>query len=137
DSNGIKIIDRVKEIFKLSQGEYIAPSKLEAIYNRCRYVSQICVYGNSHHTFIIAIIVINKNNVIDFLTRSGKNVTQVEDHLKDRELMNEIKNNLDALVKENKVNGLEKIHNFILATNESTIDNGCLTPSMKMVRKKI
>ena len=44
---GLKIIDRVKEIFKLSQGEYIAPAKLENVYLKAKYVLQLCIYGNS------------------------------------------------------------------------------------------
>ena len=52
-----KIIDRIKEIFKLIQGEYIAPSKLEMVYSKSEYVGQICVYGHSIKTYVIAIII--------------------------------------------------------------------------------
>lgn len=43
----LKIIDRRKHIFKLSQGEYIVPEKIEAIYNKSQYVLQNFVYGES------------------------------------------------------------------------------------------
>lgn len=43
----LKIIDRRKHIFKLSQGEYIIPEKIENIYIRSQYVSQVFVYGES------------------------------------------------------------------------------------------
>lgn len=43
----LKIIDRRKHIFKLSQGEYIVPEKIENIYLRSQYVEQVFVYGES------------------------------------------------------------------------------------------
>lgn len=43
----LKIIDRKKHIFKLAQGEYIAPEKIENIYIRSEPVAQIFVHGNS------------------------------------------------------------------------------------------
>lgn len=58
DSNGtMKIVDRVKNIFKLQQGEYIAPEKIENIYVRSKYVAQAYVYGNSMKSTLIGVIV--------------------------------------------------------------------------------
>jgi long-chain acyl-CoA synthetase len=46
-NGSIKIIDRVKNMFKLSQGEYIAPEKLENVYLRSGLINQIWVTGNA------------------------------------------------------------------------------------------
>ena len=58
-NGAISIIDRKKHIFKLQQGEYIAPEKLENIYGSSKYVQQIFVHGDSLKTSIVAIIVID------------------------------------------------------------------------------
>lgn len=46
-NGALKVIDRKKNIFKLAQGEYIAPEKIETIYIRSSLVSQIFVHGET------------------------------------------------------------------------------------------
>lgn len=53
----LKIIDRKKNIFKLSQGEYIAPDKVESKITQSLYIAQIFVYGDSLQSNLVAIVV--------------------------------------------------------------------------------
>src|ERR1700722_14144406 len=57
-SNGtLRIIDRSKHIFKLNQGEYIAPERLEDVYMRSRLIGQVFVDGISTESTVVAIVV--------------------------------------------------------------------------------
>ena len=52
----LKIIDRKKNIFKLSQGEYIAAEKIEMAVSKSKYISQPWVYGNSFFPMLVAVV---------------------------------------------------------------------------------
>jgi long-chain acyl-CoA synthetase len=53
----LKIIDRKKNIFKLSQGEYVAPEKLESVAQSSQYIAQAFIYGDSLKHQLVSIIV--------------------------------------------------------------------------------
>lgn len=53
----LKIIDRKKNIFKLSQGEYIIPDKVEQALTSSPFIAQVFVYGDSLQHFLVAILV--------------------------------------------------------------------------------
>ena len=67
----LKIIDRKKHIFKLSQGEYIAPEKIENIYVNSQYVAQVFVHGDSLKSCVIAVIVPDVENVKYYALENG------------------------------------------------------------------
>ena len=57
-NGALKIIDRAKNIFKLSQGEYIAPEKLENVFVLSPFIAQVMVYGDSLQNCTVAIVVV-------------------------------------------------------------------------------
>ena len=132
--NGIKIVDRVKEIFKLSQGEYIIPAKLESVYAKSFLIGQIMVYGNSSMNNIIAIIMPDKKHCADALNVSVNELVKNEENNKLKEI---IIKDLDKLAKEAGFNGLEKVKYVILTFEGFTVENSCMSPTMKIVRKKV
>ena len=139
NNKGLKIIDRVKEIFKLSQGEYIAPSKLENAYLKSKYIVQICIHGNPLHSYLIAIIVPSKPEIEKFLKESGiaKEGDNIESHFDNKQLTDEIIKDFDLIAKVNNFNSLEKVVKIIISKVEFNIMNDMVTPTMKLVRKKI
>ena len=132
--NGLKVVDRVKEIFKLSQGEYIVPAKLETVYYQCPYIKQIMVYGNSNMNNIIAIINPDLNRCSQDLGIPLEEINKDEENPNLKDL---IRKDLQKYASEAKFNGLEKIKYMVLTFEGFTINNGCMTPTMKIIRKKV
>merc|ERR1711907_899084 len=59
-TGALKIIDRKKNIFKLSQGEYVAVEVLESAYKKNLNMEQVWVYGNSFENCVVAVVVPNE-----------------------------------------------------------------------------
>lgn len=67
--NRIYIVDRVKNFFKLQQGEYVTPERIENIYlSKCPIISQIFVYGDSLESYLVGIVGLDPLSIAKFLT---------------------------------------------------------------------
>lgn len=55
-NGSLKLVDRKKNIYKLSQGEYVAPEKIENVYLRCNYISEVFLYGDSMKDHNVAVV---------------------------------------------------------------------------------
>jgi len=138
-SNGLKIIDRVKNIFKLSQGEYIVSEKLERAYEQSPLIAQIFIHGDSFRDHIVAIIcpeVTQMANLIRGRTQEAPGALSLETFLERYpDIIREaIEADLERMAKENNFNSLEKVKgNFRLVPTEFEA-LGILTPTMKLKR---
>ncbi|ORW01201.1 carboxylic acid reductase [Mycobacterium kyorinense] len=55
--DNLRYIDRRNNVLKLSQGEFVTVSKLEAVYANCELVHQIYIYGNGEQSYLLAVVV--------------------------------------------------------------------------------
>ncbi|KAL4469388.1 hypothetical protein ABPG74_004641 [Tetrahymena malaccensis] len=75
-NGSLKIIDRRKNIFKLSQGEYVAPEKVENIYIRARGVQEAFLFGDSLQNYCVAILVPNPDEIKKIAAELNENADQ-------------------------------------------------------------
>uniref|UniRef100_A0A8C2GAN9 Long-chain-fatty-acid--CoA ligase n=1 Tax=Cyprinus carpio TaxID=7962 RepID=A0A8C2GAN9_CYPCA len=132
----LKIIDRKKHIFKLAQGEYISPEKIESIYIRSEPVSQLYVHGDSLQSCLVGVIVPDLEVLPSWAQKKGF-VGCYDELCGNKELKKAI---LDDMVRLGKASGLhsfEQVKDIHIHKEMFSIQNGLLTPTLKAKRPEL
>uniref|UniRef100_A0A8D2LD88 Long-chain-fatty-acid--CoA ligase n=1 Tax=Varanus komodoensis TaxID=61221 RepID=A0A8D2LD88_VARKO len=132
----LKIIDRKKHIFKLAQGEYIAPEKIENIYIRSEPVSQIYVHGDSLQAFLVGIVVPDTEVMPGWAKKKGFDGTFAE-LCKNVELKKAIMEDMVQLGKESGLHSFEQVKGIYIHSEMFSVQNGLLTPTLKAKRPEL
>ncbi len=114
ENNFLKITDRKKDILITPGGDNISPLKIENELVNLEFVDQAVVYGDNK-PYLVALLVLNDEFV---------NITNEE--------INNAINNLN-----NNLSKIENIKKFFLIKEKFSIENGMLTPTLKLKRYKI
>uniref|UniRef100_A0A673J7J2 Arachidonate--CoA ligase n=1 Tax=Sinocyclocheilus rhinocerous TaxID=307959 RepID=A0A673J7J2_9TELE len=104
----LKIVDRKKHIFKLAQGEYIAPEKIENIYIRSEAVAQAFVHGDSLQACLVAIIVPDPDFLPGWAKKRGIEGSY-EELCKNKEVKKAILEDIVKLGKESGLKSFEQV----------------------------
>ncbi|XP_058483718.1 long-chain-fatty-acid--CoA ligase 6 isoform X2 [Solea solea] len=132
----LKIIDRKKHIFKLAQGEYISPEKIENIYIRSEPVSQLYVHGDSLQSCLVGIVVPDPEVMPQWAKKKGMLGTY-NDLCKNTELKKAILEDLVRLGKASGLHSFEQVKNIYVHDEMFSINNGLLTPTLKAKRPEL
>uniref|UniRef100_A0A665WIS9 Arachidonate--CoA ligase n=1 Tax=Echeneis naucrates TaxID=173247 RepID=A0A665WIS9_ECHNA len=132
----LKIIDRKKHIFKLAQGEYISPEKIENIYIRSEPVAQLYVHGDSLQSCLVGIVVPDPDVMPEWAKKKGILGTY-KDLCKNTELKKAILEDLVRLGKASGLHSFEQVKNIYIHNEMFSIGNGLLTPTLKAKRPEL
>jgi long-chain acyl-CoA synthetase len=134
----LKIVDRKKNIFKLSQGEYIAVEKLEATFKKAAMVEQVWVYGNSFKSSLVAVVV-----PLPAALKSWAKETGLASSLSPAELCADPRcaqwclDALTAVGKADKLKGFELVKAVHVEPEAFSVEADLLTPSFKYKRPQL
>ncbi|CAH8867797.1 unnamed protein product [Trichobilharzia szidati] len=165
EDGSLKIVDRCKNVFKLSQGEYIAPERLENIYLLSPIVEQIFIDGNSLNNFPVAIVVPNIKELSKRLLAKSSDHTNIHngvlnvtggdsDKEEDRssrltekqdvsKLCSQpmarkiVTSELESIGRKERLKGFEIVKAVYLSSSPFTVENGLLTANMKLARPQL
>jgi fatty acid CoA ligase FadD9 len=118
----LKYLDRRNNVLKLSQGEFVTVSKLEALFVDSPLIRQIFVYGNSARSYLLAVVVPTEDALAN----------QDADTLKPL-----ITESLQDIALAAGLQSYEIPRDFIVETTPFTLENGLLTGIRKLARPKL
>jgi len=111
----LRYVDRRNNVIKLSQGEFVAVSRLEALYSTSALIHQIYIYGTSERSFLLAVVV---------PADGGVDPSRIADSLR-------------QIARESQLNGYEIPRDFLIETEPFSLANGLLSGVGKFLRPKL
>ncbi|KAL1209146.1 Long chain acyl-CoA synthetase 3 [Cardamine amara subsp. amara] len=136
EDGAMKIIDRKKNIFKLSQGEYVAVENLENIYSHVAAIESIWVYGNSYESYLVAVVCPSKIQ-IEHWAREHNVSGDFESICQNQKTKEFILGEFNRVAKDKKLKGFELIKGVHLDTVPFDMERDLITPSYKKKRPQL
>jgi len=136
DAEGfLRITDRKKDMFKTSQGKYVAPSAISANFKAvCPYASEIIVYGEGK-PYCVALVSLEAEAIQEWAADNGlggKSFSEIAHDEKTRDMVGGYVEQLNK-----HLNRWEQVKKFSIIDRELTVEAGDLTPSLKLKRKSV
>jgi long-chain acyl-CoA synthetase len=136
DADGfLRITDRKKDLVKTSGGKYIAPSHIEGLFKAiCPYTSQAVVIGQARN-YVTMLITLDPEAIVGWAAGGpleGRSYTEIVASPEAREM---VAGHIAEL--NTKVNRWETIKKFTILPRDLSIEDGEITPSMKLKRKSV
>lgn len=133
-SGAIVLTERLKDLFKTSNGKYIAPQAIESRLGEDKYIEQVAVIGDNRK-YVTAIIIPAIEALKDYAQRHKIQFDSIEELVQNSEIRKFIADRIEKLQK--GLAGFEKIKRFTLLPHEFTIESGELTNTLKIRRPVI
>ncbi|CAF4537473.1 unnamed protein product [Rotaria sp. Silwood1] len=131
----LRVIDRKKNFFKLSQGQFVSPECLQVIYMQSPFVEQIYIHGNPLEDSVVAVIVPNKEYARAFTLKYD--LTELDNSHPNKLFYDAIMQDLHSLATKESLRKHEIPSRLIIDFEPFTPENGLLTSSMKLCRYRL
>ena len=131
ESGALILTERLKDLFKTSNGKYIAPQALESRLGEDKYIEQVAVIGDQRK-YVTAIIIPAFEALKEYARRKKIAFRNIDELIQNTEIRKLIQERIDRLQK--GFANFEKIKKFTLLPKEFSIESGELTNTLKLRR---
>lgn len=134
DGKHLYMTDRIKDLFKTSNGKYIAPQQIETILGGDVFIEQVAVIGNNRN-YVTAIIAPNIEAIKGYAEQNGIKYEYVDELMDNPQICKMMEERIAELQKD--MAPYEKIKKFRMIKRGFTIESGELTSTLKLRRAVI
>lgn len=134
EKGAIVLTERLKDLFKTSNGKYIAPQAIETRLGEDKYIDQVAVVGDSRK-YVTAIIIPAFDALKEYAQKHKINFQNLEELISNSQIVKMIGERIDQLQK--GLPSFEQIKKFTLLPKAFTIESGELTNTLKIRRPVI
>lgn len=134
ESGALILTERLKDLFKTSNGKYIAPQAIESRLGEDRYIEQVAVIGDQRK-YVTAIIIPAFEALKEYARRKKIAFKNIDELIQNSEIKKMIADRIEKL--QDGLAGFEKIKKFTLLPHEFSIESGELTNTLKLRRPVI
>lgn len=129
----LSIVDRKKSIFKLAQGEYVAPDRIQSVLANSPYIAQVFVHGDSLQSQLVAVVVPEEEPLMAWCKKNG-----VEGDFatvcKSEKVEALLLQSIAEVSRAKGLKGFETVRGIYISDQPMTVESGVLTPSLKIRR---
>ncbi|MEJ7630139.1 MAG: long-chain fatty acid--CoA ligase [Nocardioidaceae bacterium] len=136
DADGfVRVTDRKKDLFKTSGGKYVAPQVIEGRFKAvCPYASQFVVHGNDRN-FVSALVTLDADALGEWASQHGLAGRSYAEIVTSDVARDMVQGYVDEL--NTRLNRWETIKRFVVLERDLSVEEGEITPSMKVKRKVV
>ncbi|CAN5453538.1 long-chain fatty acid--CoA ligase [soil metagenome] len=130
----LKVTDRKKDLLKTAGAKYVAPQLLEGYLKLSPFISHVHIHGDNRK-FIVALLTLANETIEPWARESGlpfKSMADLSQNPKVKELLRKA-----VAAANSNLAPFETIKNFTILDHDFTVENGELTPSLKVKRKVV
>uniref|UniRef100_A0A8R1DT79 long-chain-fatty-acid--CoA ligase n=1 Tax=Caenorhabditis japonica TaxID=281687 RepID=A0A8R1DT79_CAEJA len=136
EDGSLKIIDRKKDLLKLAHGEYISLGKVETNLLTNPLIDNVCVYGDSNKSYLVALVVPNQKNFTQLAEKAGADTSNFEKLCVDKKAVEALQKELSSYASA-KLQRVEIPQKLFVCHEPWTPTSGLLTEALKLKRKNI
>jgi len=133
-NGSLKVIDRKKHIYKLSQGEYVAPERCESVYTKHPLVQQMFMWGNSLKSCNVAVVVPDE---IELRKKLKDETTPLSEICAQKTTVEMVMAAANEFARKEGLKGFELARAIHLEHDPFSVENELLTPTQKAKRPQI